>query len=83
MVLALFNYVDTTCSECYFTFSSHVPLNKVEIFGVHCKQYYVLDAVSYFTSSLDRRLLEMPWNMTNAGYFLSWYSSADQLLSTL
>jgi len=30
MVLALFDYVDTVCSECYFVFSSHVPLNKVE-----------------------------------------------------
>ncbi|KAH6922442.1 hypothetical protein HPB50_013615 [Hyalomma asiaticum] len=38
-----------------------IPLNKIEDFGVHCKQYYSLE-VSYFKSSLDRRLLDSLWN---------------------
>ncbi|KAJ6361177.1 hypothetical protein OIU78_001754 [Salix suchowensis] len=29
-----------------------IPLNKIEDFGVHCKQYYSLD-ITYFKSSLD------------------------------
>ena len=39
-----------------------IPLNKIEDFGVHCKQYYQLD-VSYFKSQLDQRLLESLWNL--------------------
>jgi len=38
-----------------------IPLNKIEDFGVHCKHYYSLD-VTYFKSSLDRRLLDSLWN---------------------
>lgn len=38
-----------------------IPLNKIEDFGVHCKQYYQLE-VSYFKSSLDRKLLDSLWN---------------------
>lgn len=38
-----------------------IPLNKIEDFGVHCKQYYQLD-VTYFKSSLDRKILESLWN---------------------
>ena len=38
-----------------------IPLNKIEDFGVHCKQYYPLE-VSFFKSSLDKRLLEHLWN---------------------
>ncbi|KAE8743242.1 hypothetical protein FOCC_FOCC011177 [Frankliniella occidentalis] len=38
-----------------------IPLNKIEDFGVHCKQYYSLE-VSYFKSALDRRLLDSLWN---------------------
>jgi len=38
-----------------------IPLNKIEDFGVHCKQYYSLD-VGYFKSSLDSRLLDSLWN---------------------
>ena len=30
-----------------------IPLNKIEDFGVHCKQYYSLD-VSYFKSNMDK-----------------------------
>ena len=38
-----------------------VPLDKIEDFGVHAKSYYQLD-ISYFKSSLDKRLLELLWN---------------------
>ncbi|KAF6162707.1 hypothetical protein GIB67_022366 [Kingdonia uniflora] len=38
-----------------------IPLNKIEDFGVHCKQYYPLD-ITYFKSSLDCRLLDLLWN---------------------
>ena len=38
-----------------------IPLNKIEDFGVHCKSYYSLD-ISYFKSSLDKRILESMWN---------------------
>ncbi|ESN92732.1 hypothetical protein HELRODRAFT_185158 [Helobdella robusta] len=51
-----------------------IPLNKIEDFGVHCKQYYPLD-VSYFKSSLDRRLLEMLWDK----YWVNTLSSCNLL----
>jgi len=38
-----------------------IPINKIEDFGVHCKQYYPLD-VSYFKNSLDNHLLDKLWN---------------------
>ena len=38
-----------------------IPLNKIEDYGVHCKQYYALD-VTYFKSTLDKRLLDLLWN---------------------
>lgn len=38
-----------------------IPLNKIEDFGVHCKQYYQLD-ITYFKSSMDRKLLDSLWN---------------------
>jgi len=37
-----------------------IPLNKIEDFGVHCKQYYSLE-VSYFRSTLDDGLLNSLW----------------------
>ncbi|GMR49061.1 hypothetical protein PMAYCL1PPCAC_19256, partial [Pristionchus mayeri] len=39
----------------------HIPLAKVEDFGVHCKSYYSLD-VTFFKSSLDSRILSSLWN---------------------
>ncbi|BES95875.1 unnamed protein product [Nesidiocoris tenuis] len=51
-----------------------IPLNKIEDFGVHCKQYYSLE-VSYFKSSLDRRLLDSLWNK----YWVNTLSSASLL----
>ncbi|UYV71640.1 COPS5 [Cordylochernes scorpioides] len=51
-----------------------IPLNKIEDFGVHCKQYYSLD-VSYFKSSLDRRLLDCLWNK----YWVNTLSSSSLL----
>ncbi|KAL3071099.1 hypothetical protein niasHS_015841 [Heterodera schachtii] len=38
-----------------------IPLNKIEDFGVHCKQYYSLD-VTYFKSSLDSKMFDAFWN---------------------
>lgn len=51
-----------------------IPLNKIEDFGVHCKQYYSLE-VSYFKSSLDRRLLDSLWNK----YWVNTLSSSSLL----
>lgn len=51
-----------------------IPLNKIEDFGVHCKQYYSLE-VSYFKSSLDRKLLESLWNK----YWVNTLSSSNLL----
>jgi len=39
----------------------HIPISKIEDFGVHCKQYYPLE-VSYFKSALDSHLLDLLWN---------------------
>ncbi|VDM95113.1 unnamed protein product [Thelazia callipaeda] len=47
-----------------------IPLNKIEDFGVHCKQYYPLE-VTYFKSSLDSCLLDSLWNT----YWVSTLSS--------
>lgn len=60
---------DDTVSE-YQT----IPLNKIEDFGVHCKQYYSLD-VSYFKSSLDTHLLDLLWNK----YWVNTLSSSPLL----
>ncbi|KAI4460931.1 eukaryotic translation initiation factor 3 -related [Holotrichia oblita] len=51
-----------------------IPLNKIEDFGVHCKQYYSLE-VSYFKSTLDRRLLDSLWNK----YWVNTLSSSSLL----
>ncbi|EFJ38541.1 hypothetical protein SELMODRAFT_73440 [Selaginella moellendorffii] len=51
-----------------------IPLNKIEDFGVHCKQYYPLD-ITYFKSSLDSHLLDLLWNK----YWLNTLSSSPLL----
>ena len=51
-----------------------IPLNKIEDFGVHCKQYYSLE-VNYFKSALDRKLLESLWNK----YWVNTLSSSSLL----
>lgn len=51
-----------------------IPLNKIEDFGVHCKQYYSLD-VTYFKSSLDHKLLDSLWN----NYWVHTLSSSSLL----
>lgn len=51
-----------------------IPLNKIEDFGVHCKQYYALD-VTYFKSALDKRLLDSLWNK----YWVNTLSSSGFL----
>ncbi|KAK4337030.1 hypothetical protein RND71_043378 [Anisodus tanguticus] len=55
-----------------------IPLNKIEDFGVHCKQYYSLE-VSYFKSSLDNKLLDSLWNK----YWLNTLSSSSLLTKNL
>ena len=32
-----------------------IPIEKIEDFGVHCKQYYPLE-ITYFMSSLDSKM---------------------------
>lgn len=51
-----------------------IPLNKIEDFGVHCRQYYSLE-VSYFKSHLDKKLLESLWNT----YWVTTLSSSSLL----
>lgn len=51
-----------------------IPLNKIEDFGVHCKQYYSLD-VTYFKSTLDSHLLDLLWNK----YWVNTLSSSPYL----
>ena len=51
-----------------------IPLHKIEDFGVHCNQYYALD-VSYFKSSLDKKLLDCLWNK----YWVNTLSSSSLL----
>uniref|UniRef100_A0A3Q1GN38 COP9 signalosome complex subunit 5 n=1 Tax=Acanthochromis polyacanthus TaxID=80966 RepID=A0A3Q1GN38_9TELE len=53
-----------------------IPLNKIEDFGVHCK-YYALE-VTYFKSSLDRKLLELLWNK----YWVNTLSSSSLLTNS-
>lgn len=54
-----------------------IPLNKIEDFGVHCKQYYPLD-VTYFKSALDRKLLDSLWNK----YWVNTLGSSGLLSNT-
>uniref|UniRef100_A0A803LYQ7 MPN domain-containing protein n=2 Tax=Chenopodium quinoa TaxID=63459 RepID=A0A803LYQ7_CHEQI len=51
-----------------------IPLNKIEDFGVHCRQYYSLD-ITYFKSSLDCHLLDLLWNK----YWVNTLSSSPLL----
>nr|AAC36344.1 AJH1 [Arabidopsis thaliana] len=51
-----------------------IPLNKIEDFGVHCKQYYSLD-ITYFKSSLDSHLLDLLGNK----YWVNTLSSSPLL----
>lgn len=54
-----------------------IPLNKIEDFGVHCKQYYALE-VNYFKSALDRKLLDSLWNK----YWVNTLGSSGLLSNT-
>jgi len=51
-----------------------IPLEKIEDFGVHCKQYYQLET-TYFKSALDSHLLDLLWNK----YWISTLSSSPIL----
>lgn len=54
-----------------------IPLNKIEDFGVHCKQYYAME-VSYFKSALDCKLLDSLWNK----YWVNTLGSSGLLSNT-
>lgn len=54
-----------------------IPLNKIEDFGVHCKQYYQLE-IAYFKSALDRKLLDSLWNK----YWVNTLGSSGLLMNT-
>jgi COP9 signalosome complex subunit 5 len=51
-----------------------IPLEKIEDFGVHCKQYYPLD-ISFFKSSLDSKYLDLLWNK----YWVNTLSSSPTI----
>jgi len=51
-----------------------IPLDKVEDFGVHCKQYYPIP-IEIFKNSLDNTLLELLWNK----YWIDTLSSSPLL----
>lgn len=51
-----------------------IPLDKIEDFGVHCKQYYQLP-MEIFKNSLDNTLLELLWNK----YWIDTVSSSPLL----
>ncbi|GJN01489.1 hypothetical protein PR202_ga18759 [Eleusine coracana subsp. coracana] len=57
-----------------------IPLNKIEDFGVHCKQYYSLD-ITYFKSSLDSHLLDLLWNKYWVKHIVFITTSGQQGLS--
>ncbi|KAK9819739.1 hypothetical protein WJX72_001788 [[Myrmecia] bisecta] len=51
-----------------------IPMNKIEDFGVHCKQYYSLD-ITYFKSAVDSHMLDLLWNK----YWVNTLSSSPLL----
>eukprot|EP00929_Paragymnodinium_shiwhaense_P109437 TRINITY_DN75860_c0_g1_i1.p1 TRINITY_DN75860_c0_g1~~TRINITY_DN75860_c0_g1_i1.p1 ORF type:complete len:360 (-),score=98.05 TRINITY_DN75860_c0_g1_i1:181-1260(-) len=51
-----------------------IPLDKIEDFGVHAKQYYPL-AIETFKNSLDQAILELLWNK----YWIDTLSSSPLL----
>lgn len=51
-----------------------IPLDKIEDFGVHCKQYYSLP-IEVFKNSLDNTILELLWNK----YWIDTLSSSPLL----
>ncbi|XP_065174813.1 COP9 signalosome complex subunit 5-like [Sycon ciliatum] len=71
-----------------------IPLDKIEDFGVHAKEYYQLD-VSYFKSSTDSRMLDLLWNkywlttlsasplFTNASYLAEQIADIAKKISDL
>jgi len=51
-----------------------IPLDKIEDFGVHCKQYYQLP-IETFKNSIDTTLLQLLWNK----YWIDTLSSSPLL----
>ena len=54
----------------------HIPLGKIEDFGVHADSYYPLE-VSYFKSPLETKLLEALWNK----YWVTTLSQSSLVLN--
>ena len=52
---------DRVPEECYNSDYQHIPLNKIEDFGVHYKCYYALEH-SIFKTSMDGYILDCLWN---------------------
>lgn len=50
----------------------HIPMEKIEDFGVHANAYYELE-VSYFRSSLDSRIMDSLWHQ----YWVNTLSSSS------
>lgn len=53
-----------------------IPLDKIEDFGVHAKQYYALD-IQFFKSALNAHLLDLLWN----DYWVNTLSASPLLLN--
>ena len=53
-----------------------IPLDKIEDFGVHAKQYYALD-IAFFKSALNARLLDLLWK----DYWVKTLSASPLLLN--
>lgn len=53
-----------------------IPLDKIEDFGVHAKQYYPLE-ITFFKSSLDSHMLDLLWNK----YWVNALSSNPLLIT--
>ena len=51
-----------------------IPMDKIEDFGVHCKQYYELETTT-FKSPLDSHLLELLWDK----YWINTLSSSPTI----
>merc|ERR1712232_69094 len=51
-----------------------IPLDKIEDFGVHAKQYYQLD-IEIYKNSMDSAILELLWNK----YWIDTLSSSPLL----
>jgi len=63
-------YVPSYGSKSY----QSIPIDKIEDFGIHCKQYYSL-SIEYFKNAMDQKLLDALWNK----YWIDTLSSSPLL----